>query len=130
MQATRGADQGATQLHRSSDLFAERTGPREVQTAGQPGRPLLTREIAQFSPPLRLPGTLVCVIFPGVPVSFHDWVGCGGTPVESRGKRASAEEAEGENALLAMVGVPDTIRRRRLPERGAFGQVEGFGERE
>ena len=29
-----------------------------------------------------------------------------------------------------MVGVPDTIRRRRLPERGVFRQVEGLGERE
>jgi len=57
-------------------------------------------------------------------------VGCGGTTVESRGKRASDEEAEDERALLAMVGVPDTIRRRRLPERGVFRQVEGFRERE
>ena len=50
--------------------------------------------------------------------------------MEGRGKRASDEEAEDERALLAMVGVPDTIRRRSLPERGVFRQVEGFRERE
>ena len=50
--------------------------------------------------------------------------------MESRGKRASDEEAEDERVLLAMVGVPDTIRRRRLSERGVFRQVEGFRERE
>jgi len=60
--------------------------------AGQRGRPLFPAEIAQFSPPLRLAGTLGCVISPGTPVSFHDWVRCGGTTAKSRGKRAAQDD--------------------------------------